>query len=65
MAEARDDQMWEHTSNLLAMLRNVNRGPGQRAVSPAEFHPRYNRPLSADTPEGRAAFEQMVRGVCG
>jgi hypothetical protein len=40
MAESRQQESWNHTSALLAMLVNVNRDPKKgRAAKPADFHP--------------------------
>lgn len=40
MAESRQRENWNHTSQVLAMLYNVNRDPKRhRALKPAEFHP--------------------------
>ena len=40
MAEGVNQDQWNHTSALLAMLANVNRDPKKgRAFKPADFHP--------------------------
>lgn len=40
MAEARQQDGWNHTAAVLAMLANVNRDPKKgRAFKPADFHP--------------------------
>ena len=40
MTEARQQDGWNHTAALLAMLANVNRDPKKsRAYKPADFHP--------------------------
>lgn len=40
MAQARQQDAWNHTASLLAMLANVNRDPRRgRAFKPADFHP--------------------------
>jgi hypothetical protein len=40
MAQARQQEAWNHTAALLAMLANVNRDPKKgRALRPADFHP--------------------------
>ena len=40
MAESRQQDAWNHTAVLLAMLANVNRDPKKsRAYKPADFHP--------------------------
>ena len=40
MAQARQQDNWNHTAALLAMLANVNRDPKKgRAFKPADFHP--------------------------
>jgi hypothetical protein len=45
MGEAKSQQLWAHTSALLAMLANVHRDPHKtRAYKPAEFNPHLRRP---------------------
>jgi hypothetical protein len=40
MAHARQQDGWNHTASVLAMLANVNRDPKKRrAFKPADFHP--------------------------
>lgn len=40
MAEAKQRDAWNHTSQVLAMLYNCNRNPKRdRALKPADFHP--------------------------
>jgi len=40
MAQARQEDNWNHTAALLAMLANVNRDPKKgRSFKPADFHP--------------------------
>lgn len=40
MAQARQQEAWNHTAALLAMLANVNRDPKKgRALRPTDFHP--------------------------
>jgi hypothetical protein len=39
MADGRGRERWEHTSSILAVLINVNRGKGDRAVKPSELNP--------------------------
>ncbi len=59
MTEARQQDSWNHTASVLAMLANVNRDPKKgRAFKPADFHPMQaqaaqrrtdaRRPLKAD-----------------
>ena len=44
MAEGRQQERWNHTSAILAMLANVNRDPRKgRLFKPAEFHPLVGR----------------------
>ncbi|MBE3133090.1 MAG: hypothetical protein IMZ55_06430, partial [Acidobacteria bacterium] len=43
MAEGRDRQDWRHTAEILAMMLNVNRAPGEtRWITGAEIDP-YKR----------------------
>ena len=40
MAEGRSREVWEHTSSILAMIANVNRGKkSDRKFSPLDFDP--------------------------
>jgi hypothetical protein len=40
MAEGKVSESWNHTSQLLALIANVNRDPKKtRAFKPADFHP--------------------------
>jgi hypothetical protein len=40
MAQGRQEDGWNHTAAVLAMLANVNRDPKKsRAFKPADFHP--------------------------
>jgi predicted FMN-binding regulatory protein PaiB len=39
MAEARQEDAWNHTSNVLAMLVNVNRDPKSTPADPRDFNP--------------------------
>ena len=40
MAEGRDRQCWNHTSQLLALIANANRDPKKgRAFRPSDFNP--------------------------
>jgi hypothetical protein len=40
MTHTRQQETWNHTASLLAMLANVNREPKKgRAFKPADFHP--------------------------
>lgn len=40
MAQARQQDAWNHTAALLALLANVNRDPKKgRAFAPGDFHP--------------------------
>jgi len=43
MAEGRRREAWDHTAHLLAMIRNVNRGPSTPAAKPDDFHPLRQR----------------------
>lgn len=54
MAEARSRLEWAQTSSLLALLYNVHRKPGSRALKPADFDPHAGAgkeaaPAPADT----------------
>jgi len=54
MAEGRDRQLWGHTSQVLAMIANVNRDPKKgRVFRPSDFNPYAPRrprgiPIRAD-----------------
>ncbi len=50
MTEARQREMWNHTSTLLAMLANVNRPKRMRAFKPDDFHPMGNGKCHTDKP---------------
>ncbi len=51
MAEGRQNEQWNHTAALLAMLANVNRDPKKgRAFQPNDFHPHRHRPKASDKP---------------
>jgi hypothetical protein len=39
MAQAKNQADWNHTSHLIALLININRQKGKRAVQPREFNP--------------------------
>ncbi|MCR4414627.1 MAG: hypothetical protein NUV77_19595 [Thermoguttaceae bacterium] len=39
MAHARQQDQWNHTAQLLAMIYNAHRDPKARLVRPVEFHP--------------------------
>lgn len=43
MAEARSRREWNHTSAILAMLVNVNRGKKGRRAKPSDFNPHMRR----------------------
>ena len=43
MAQARQQDHWNHTASLMALLANINRDPKRgRALTPADFHPLQN-----------------------
>lgn len=49
MAQARQQDAWNHTASVLAMLANVNRDPKKgRAFKPTDFHP---MPVAKHAPE--------------
>ena len=54
MTEARSQDLWGHTSSVLALIANVNRDPKKsRPFSPKDFNPHAARrkkaaPLSVD-----------------
>lgn len=56
MAEGRSRQAWAHTSNILAMLYNANRGSSQAARGPAAFNPYLHE---------RPAMRMTVEELCG
>lgn len=59
MGEAKSQQLWAHTSALLAMLANVHRDPQKtRAYKPAEFNPHRRRPEKLPK-VGIAALKQV------
>ncbi|GIW89561.1 MAG: hypothetical protein KatS3mg108_3885 [Isosphaeraceae bacterium] len=59
MGEAKSQQLWAHTSALLAMLANVHRDPHKtRAYKPAEFNPHLRRPEKLPK-VGIAALKQV------
>lgn len=39
VVRGRQEAQWSHTSSLLAMIYNVNRGKGRAAKKPKEFNP--------------------------
>ena len=40
MAQARQEDNWNHTAAVMALIANVNRDPKRgRALKPADFHP--------------------------
>ncbi len=46
MTEAKQNDDWNHTSAILAMLGNIHRDPKKgRAFKPADFHPGIKRPI--------------------
>ena len=51
MAEAKRNEAWSHTANLMALVANVNRNPRKRSrpYSPVEFHPFVERKKPAET----------------
>jgi len=49
MTHARQQDAWNHTASVLAMLANVNRDPKKgRAFKPTDFHP---MPVTKRAPE--------------
>ncbi|MEZ6097172.1 MAG: hypothetical protein R3C03_23610 [Pirellulaceae bacterium] len=54
MADARRNEAWSHTANLMALVANVNRNPRRRSrpYSPIDFHPLVERKPPADTKVG-------------
>jgi hypothetical protein len=54
MVEGKQREAWDHTSALIAMLFNCQRGKHDKALSPAQFNPflmkaaRKNRPKIKD-----------------
>jgi len=61
MAEARDRQLWAHTSSLLALVANVNRDVKKRPrpFKPADFNP-HERKKGAKL--GVAELKEMLEG---
>ena len=60
MSDARRQDQWNHTAQVLAMLFNTHRDPKTRLMQPAEFHPFGRRetepPKTKDLSLLRAVF---------
>lgn len=51
MADGRREEMWNHTSHLLAMLVNVNRVDAKAdPVHPCDFNPYAPKPVPVEIP---------------
>lgn len=51
MAQARQEDNWNHTAALMALLANVNRDPKRgRPFKPADFHPALPERRGRTTP---------------
>lgn len=45
MAQARQEDNWNHTASVMALISNVNRDPKRgRPARPADFHPALTTP---------------------
>lgn len=55
MAQGADRMAWNRTSAILAMLANVNRKKGSRAILPRVFNP-YAGPAPPPVKETKLAF---------
>jgi len=63
MAQARQQDGWNHTAALLAMLANVNRDPRKgRAFRPADFHP-IPAPKRTESPPALKGDIAMLKTV--
>ena len=64
MAEARQHDLWNYASAVMALLANIHRDPKKgRALRPQDFHPaahmnsrRQQRPLKADISVLKSVF---------
>lgn len=61
MCEARRRENWDHTSWLLCMSYNANRGKGQKAKDPEDFHPLRKKTKSTGGIPLTAANIHMLR----
>ena len=60
MAQARQEDHWNHTASVMALLANVNRDPKRgRAFKPADFHP------ALPARRGRAGPHPPLKGDIG
>jgi hypothetical protein len=51
MTHAKNQSTWNHTSHLIALLININRAKGKRAVSPHEFNPYAEKRNESSEPD--------------
>ena len=63
MAEARQHDLWNYASSMMALLANIHRDPKKgRALRPQDFHPlaharaRRRQPLKADISVLKSVF---------
>jgi len=59
MANAFATEAWDHTSAVLALTYNVNRGPRSKAVTSADFHPYRQRKRPKLTVEGLHSLKSL------
>ncbi len=67
MAEGKCREHWNHTSSILAVLINANRGKGDRAVKPSDLNPyearrREGPVMKVKMSELRPFFERNFKG---
>ena len=56
MVHARQEDQWNHTAAVMALVANVNRDPKKgRASKPADFHPIRHRPRTSESHHAQAA----------
>lgn len=69
MAEGKSKDAWQHTSAILALIANVNRGPKKtKLFKPSDFNPTLNQSSRPDgivvDKENIALLKKMFVGDC-
>lgn len=65
MSRGRQVDAWSHTSSLLALLFNVNRGDEAQPVTPEDLHPLLKRAKPINDDRGKAPVDALIAAFCG
>lgn len=64
MMDGHQIALWNHTSAVMSLIANVNRGKNQRAWKPRDFHP-YVKERAANQVTDKAAAFGLLKQLGG